>query len=191
MGRHPNRCAPGRGFTLVEMLVAMVLTLILVTAIAQFYAIVGDSVKDGRAMIEMGGQMRAAVQRLQADLALVTVSLVPWTDEGAASGYFEYFEGAANDYNANGNFYTSGPNNGLPIIDATEDLRDATGTFVANGDGIPDLQQFGVTNLLGDGDDFLAFTIRSSGQPFTGRYANPINTGTPVIYTSQLAEVAW
>src|SRR4051812_18919550 len=47
-------------FTLVELLIAMVLTLILITSIAQFYAIVGDSVKDGRAVIEMGGQMRAA-----------------------------------------------------------------------------------------------------------------------------------
>src|SRR6478736_2752953 len=110
-----------RGFTLVEMLVAMVLTLLLVTAIAEFYAIVGDSVKDGRAMIEMGGQLRAAVQRLKADLDLITVTVAPWSDEGSASGYFEYFEGIANDYNANANFYTSGANSGLPIPDATED----------------------------------------------------------------------
>src|SRR5689334_11404316 len=125
-GPSPRPSPRGRGseggFTLVEMLVAMVLTLLLVTAIAEFYAIVGDSVKDGRAMIEMGGQLRAAVQRLKADLDLITVTVAPWTDEASASGYFEYFEGIANDYNANGNFQiTSGT--AVPIIDATEDVN--------------------------------------------------------------------
>src|SRR5687767_3881934 len=88
--------APGHcrsGFTLVEMLVAMVLTLILVTSIAQFYAIVGDSVKDGRAMIEMNQQLRATVERLKSDLDQVTVPVVPWADEGGAAGYFTIFEG--------------------------------------------------------------------------------------------------
>src|SRR5262249_24293594 len=116
------------------MLVAMVLTLLLVTAIAEFYAIAGDSVKDGRAMIEMGGQLRAAVQRLKADLDLITVTVQPWTDEGSASGYFEYFEGIANDYNANANF-----SGGSPIIDATENL---------DGNTTPDLIDLGVTNTL-------------------------------------------
>src|SRR6478609_1988737 len=105
-----TRCArvsrPRTAFTLVELLIAMVLTLILITSIAQFYAIVGESVKDGRAIIEMGGQMRAAVERLRADLDQMTVAVVPWTDDGGASGYFEYFEGTACDYNANANFTT-------------------------------------------------------------------------------------
>src|SRR3954451_24321067 len=67
--RPMSRCAAGRGrqecllhalgavrraFTLIEMLIAMVLTLILVYAIAEFYAFIGDTVKDGRASIEMG-----------------------------------------------------------------------------------------------------------------------------------------
>src|SRR6185295_6251929 len=56
-----------RAFTLVELLIAMALTLILVYAVAQFYAFVGESVRDGRAQIEMGGQLRAASQRLQDD----------------------------------------------------------------------------------------------------------------------------
>src|SRR4029077_16120221 len=104
------------------------------------------------------GQLRAVVQRLKADLDLITVTVTPWTDEGSASGYFEYFEGIANDYNANGNFDTSGPNNGLPIPDAIEDL---------DNNGILDMLEASppVSSTVGDGDDFLAFTIRSSGQP--------------------------
>jgi len=169
----------------------MVLTLILVTAIAEFYAIIGDSVKDGRAMIELGGRLRAAVERLTADLDLITVSVVPWTDDGSSSGYFEYFEGRGNDYDADAD----------GIVDATLDV---------NGNNINDLIENGLTNLLGDADDFLAFTIRANGQPFSGRYfapsslpagSRPIITSTtsslaasattPAIVNSQLAEVVW
>jgi prepilin-type N-terminal cleavage/methylation domain-containing protein len=180
-----------RAFTLIELLVAMVLTLILVTAIAQFYAIVGDSVKDGRAIIEMGGQLRAAVERLKDDLDLITCATVPWIDYGAASGYFEYREGVACDFNANGNFTQAAPI--LPIADSAEDMVNVA-TNQANPNGQFDLLEYGVTNMVGDGDDFLAFTIRSSGQPFTGRYTYPVRTTNPVIpiiYTSQLAEVVW
>src|SRR5687768_4536190 len=112
---HPSSPARRPAFTLIELLIAMVLTLILVTAIAQFYAVVGDSVKDGRAIIEMGGQLRAAVERLKDDLDLNTVTTTPWVDYGAAAGYFEYREGIACDFNANGNFAQSAPF--LPIID--------------------------------------------------------------------------
>ena len=90
-------------FTLVEMLIAMVLTLIMVAAIAEFYARVGDSVKDGRAMIEMGSQMRNAVTRLKGDLELLTLSVGTVNDDGAGSGYFEINEGAGSDNDVNGN----------------------------------------------------------------------------------------
>src|SRR5258708_883590 len=90
---HSIHTAIRRAFTLVEMLIAMALTLILVYAIAQFYAIIGDTVKDGRAMIELNQQLRAAVQRLKSDLDLLTVPVVPWADESGAGGYFEYNEG--------------------------------------------------------------------------------------------------
>lgn len=166
------------GFTLVELLIAMVLTLILITSIAQFYAIVGDSVKDGRAVIEMGGQMRAAVERLKADLDQITVALVPWTDDGAASGYFEYFEGAGCDYMPDGS------------------------TLITTSAQISTLASNGVTNTIGDGDDFLAFTIRTDGVPLNGRYTAPAGIITsqyalkaantvPRIENSQLAEIIW
>jgi type II secretory pathway pseudopilin PulG len=176
----PRTLAPSGGFTLVEMLVSIVLTLILVTAIAEFYAIVGDSVKDGRAIIEMGGQLRAAVERLKSDLDLITVSVVPWTDDGSASGYFEYLEGRANDYDADGDF----------VADSSEDGLDASGNAVSGGNGIPDVIDLGVTNTIGDGDDFLAFTIRSSGAPFTGRYTPVVGNVTSIV-SSPLAEVVW
>jgi hypothetical protein len=153
-----------RAFTLVEMLIGMALTLILVYAIAEFYAYLGDSVKDGRAMIELSSSLRGGTQRLKADLAMLTSTVQPWNDDGNASGYFEIVEGAASDIDIDG--------------DGDADLDD---------DGISDLAEAastGPTNLMGDGDDILAFTIRSAGEPLTGRYLG----GT---LASDTAEVIW
>jgi len=174
-------------FTLVEMLIAMVLTLIMVAAIAEFYAYVGDSVKDGRAMIEMGGQMRAAVQRLKSDFDQITISVVPWADDGAAQGYFEYREGRLflnpNNNSIESYIATDYDSNANNVIDATidEDM---------DNDNVNDLLQSGATDLLGDCDDYLAFTIRSNGEPFSGRWYDPNDTRHEIVY-SQLAEVVW
>src|SRR5262245_54632606 len=91
LSRRPRHWIQQPAFTLLEMLIAMALTLIMVGAIAQFYAYVGETVKDARAMIELNGHMRAAVQRLKTDLDCVTAQAIPWADEG--SGYITIFEG--------------------------------------------------------------------------------------------------
>ena len=142
-----------RAFTLVEMLVALALTLILVYAIAHFYAILGDSVKDGRSMIEMNQQLRAVVERLKSDFDLVTVPVVPWADEGGAAGYFEIREGAASDADVNGDY---SPDAEFQFVDLNNDLK--LDGFSAD-----------VTNLLGDCDDVIGMTIRAGGTPYTGQ----------------------
>ncbi len=154
---HSRRGGPApRAFTLVEMLVALALTLLLVYSIAHFYAIVGDAVKDGRAMIELNQQLRAVVERLKSDLDLVTVPLVPWADEGGAAGYFEIREGfiasAASDADVNGNYR----------LDENFDIPPGNGGF-----GLPN-----VSDLLGDTDDIIAMTIRAAAIPFTGQIVN-------------------
>jgi prepilin-type N-terminal cleavage/methylation domain-containing protein len=154
-----------RAFTLVEMLIAMALTLILVYAIAEFYAYVGNTVKDGRAMIEMNNLMRVATTRLKADLELLTVPVVPWADDGSSMGYFLIYEGAAKDWDVNNN----------TLLDLTEDL---------NTNSIPDIQEANISSLNGDSDDVLAFTIRSPNEPFTGQHLG-------VTISSSLAEVIW
>jgi hypothetical protein len=98
--------------------------------------------------------------------------VAPWTDDGSASGYFEYYEGRGNDYEP---FAHIAPGSDPSFNMAT---------------GFAGLANNGVTNGLGDGDEFLAFTIRSAGQPFTGRQYD-ISTGTTYIINSQLAEVIW
>src|SRR4051794_32925123 len=150
----PQPPAPRSGFTLVEMLVSMALTLILVYAIAQFYAIVGDAVKDGRSMIEINQQLRAVVERLKSDLDQVTVPIVPWVDEGGAAGYFEIREGVASDWDINGNY--------IPDVEFDQAID-------LNGNGIPDFTEPNVSNLLGDIDDWIGMTIRAGSVPFTGQ----------------------
>ena len=154
-----------RAFTLVEMLIAMALTLMLVYAIAEFYAYVGTIVKDGRAMIAVASELRGVTQRLKSDLDLLTCPVVPPIDDAAGLGYFELFEGSAKDWDANGN--------------GTSDISED-----ADMNSVNDLVDQNVSTLIGDGDDLLAFTIRTGGEPFVGRW-----NGTMV--TSSVAEVIW
>lgn len=109
-----DRLVPGRrqhrdrrrasAFTLVEMLVAMAVTLILIFALAQAYAIVGDVVSQARAAIELSGSLRSVAHRLEEDLGSLTVPVRPWADESGAHGYFEYYDGRSTDkdWNADG-----------------------------------------------------------------------------------------
>lgn len=193
LGR-PSYGAPPRAFTLIELLIAMTLTLMLVYAIAQFYAYVGETVRDGRAQIEMGGQLRAAAQRLQQDLAELTVRVGGRIDPGSAQGVLEIWEGGASDSDANGD---QGDGNGDGAFDDVSgffipnDLLNANGTPLdANGDGKPD------SAMLGDCDDILVMTIRSQGEPFVGRWCVQVPNSNPPQYTyqtvqSNLAEVIW
>jgi prepilin-type N-terminal cleavage/methylation domain-containing protein len=130
-----------RGFTLIEMLVAVAVSMIMMLAIAQIFLLLGNNMDKGRALIEMSGQLRNVTHRLQEDLDGLTCSTLPWTKTDAGDGYFEYIEGAGNDAGA-------------------------------------------VSTMLGDVDDLIAFTARSKGKPFTGRY----NGG---VAESELAEIIW
>jgi hypothetical protein len=184
--RHPFPVPGGAAaFTLVEMLIAMALTLILVYAIASFYAIVGDAVKDGRSMIEMNQQLRAVAERLKDDLDRVTVPITPWADEGGAAGYFWIKEGgihfttalpfAASDWDINANNVPDAE------VDAGVDLNgdgvlDVQGVDF-DGNGVSDFQEPNVTNLLGDCDDLFGATIRAGTVPFTGQRVDVLANG--------------
>jgi hypothetical protein len=163
------------GFTLVEMLIAMGLTLIMVVAIAEFYGYVGTTVKDGRASIEMSAQVSNAASWLKSDLDLITVPVRPAADDGSGHGYFEVGEGIGYDLD---------PQNGTTL----------SSTLDTDNDGIPDYIQVGgnVSNLRGDTDDYLAFTIRSKGQSLVGQHQAIRGDPTSLVsVSSSLAEVVW
>lgn len=100
------------GFTLTEVLVAVVLTLILLGLMIRAFAITGAEVTKGRALLEMAGQLRTTSDLLRKDLSRLTVSTRTFNRTGSASGYFEYIEGLSNDSFAhtfqNGNADPSG-----------------------------------------------------------------------------------
>ena len=122
-----------RGFTLIEMLVSLAVTLIMMGAVVTLFATIADSVSGSRSMLEISDRLRAARNQIQLDLqgATANPSKDPPMRPEAGEGFFEVMEGAN---------------------------RDST-----NAASLP-------LSLIGDTDDLLAFTVRSRGAPFVGRF---------------------
>ena len=161
----PIRAHRRSGLTLVEMMVSVTITLLVVFAIVQVFDIMGQTVAMGRATIEMAGQLRSVTNTLQRDLDNLTCPVEPWIDPDAGLGYFEYIEGMV-------------ASNGFPSTDFDADgdnALDADRTL--DTDGV-----FGVLGAshFGDVDDALFFTVRSEGEPFTGKFVYYTNGATIV-----------
>src|SRR5436190_9438946 len=65
------------GFTVLELLVSLVVTLIMMGAVVTIFGLIGDNVSGARATIEMSERLRAAKNLLQRDLAGVTATMMP------------------------------------------------------------------------------------------------------------------
>src|SRR5687768_6336269 len=86
------------GVTLVEMLVALVVTLIMMGAVITIFGFITERVTDSRSMIETNSRLRSAVHRLREDLSSITVEPIPWQRPEAGQGYLEILEGPARDF---------------------------------------------------------------------------------------------
>ncbi|MCH2115173.1 MAG: prepilin-type N-terminal cleavage/methylation domain-containing protein [Pirellulales bacterium] len=162
--------------TLIEMLVGMAITLVMMAAVVTLFANIGEGVRNRRASMEMGGQLRVARARLFKDLAGATCPAVTWQEPGSDNGYIELIEGSATDLESG--LLTDGiPENGE--LDYTVSLVPGSNLLPLPAGAVTD------GRALGDYDDILALTVRSSGEPFTGR-----GPGNEVIQ-SDLAEVVW
>ena len=152
-------------FTLIEMMVAMAVTLLLMAALGRGFAFIGETIRDSRAQVELTNELRDITNRLQTELASCTVSLQPCVTQEDPSGYFMYYEG--------------------PITDATSSL------FLAETvDGSTQTAH----SRYGDFDDYLAFTAVATGDNwFTGKVPrfvldqktvdfNNLVNGTSVVY---------
>ena len=86
------------GFTLVEMLVAMTVTLLMMAALARAFAYVGTQIQESRADTQLATSLRDVTTKLQDDLGQCTVELKPNTGlEEDQNGYFLYYEGPVTD----------------------------------------------------------------------------------------------
>jgi prepilin-type N-terminal cleavage/methylation domain-containing protein len=178
-----------RAFTLVEMLVAMAITLVMMAAVVTLFANVSNSVRNRRATIEMTGLLRHVRNTLQQDLQGATCPGVTWQRPDSNHGYIELIEGILSDLN--------------PTIlindldgDLQPDLSPSLSTIPRNNIGAdgadgttPDgkisareleshYKNVGsfVPGGLGDHDDVLMFTVRNEHEPFVGRMPTVIRT---------------
>ncbi len=163
-----------RGITLVEMLIAMAITLVMMGAVVTLFANVSDSVRNRRATVEMGGQLRHVRNVLQADLANATCPGLTWRRPESNQGYIEIIEGLYREGNAS-NLIDAVPSTNTnwpptprnPEIDHTTSLVPASNLPFTEVAG----QERWITDgaALGDYDDILMLTCRNEHEPFVGR----------------------
>lgn len=216
----PNRSLPTAhcplptrsGLTIVEMLVAMAITLLIMAAVVTVFANVSSSVTRRRATIEMSSALRNVRETLARDLAGATCPAVPWQRPESNVGYIEIIEGPQNDYypsihlfDGNADGQPDPISSTLPGIDLTLSslpgsnlggtaLNDFKGNGLTIGSNTPIGPGTSLENTptdgrgLGDGDDTLMLTVRNEKEPFVGRI--PLRVGTQnTPSTSQFA--AW
>ncbi|TWT74170.1 prepilin-type N-terminal cleavage/methylation domain-containing protein [Allorhodopirellula solitaria] len=178
--RHLTRTRSRSAFTLVEMLIAMAITLLMMAAVARAFAFVGERVRDSRGNVSLSSELRDVTTRLNDELRRCTVPLDPVDgDDPEPNGYFEYYEG--------------------PMTDATTTILGRYSTI--------DDQTVAQDSRFGDLDDYLAFTaIAPPGAWFTGQVpayilntaldpasgsATEIAANTPVVIRSRYAEIVY
>lgn len=197
-----RRSAPTRrsAFTLVEMLIAISITLVMMATVVGVFATLSESVSKRRAAIEVGGQLRHVRNTLQRDLAGATCPVSPWQKAESDTGYFEIVEGLHAD------FYPSGLTDEGSASPTPGEIDHAASTLPASNLNF----KTGATTDwvtdgggLGDYDDILAFTSRNEKEPFTGPApdANQITGSDPAsltfnrwrsqVISSPVAEVIW
>ena len=155
--------------TLIEIMIAAAIALILILAVIRIYVQSAEIIADGRAEIELAGQIRRVGHQLREDLNRATIATRPWPGEG---GYVEIFEGPNWD----------GTNINPPMQPA-DTLLDPMDPYPPQTD-----------DVRGDIDDMLMFTAYSPDRPFVGRFVQKDGMGIVVqVHTieSPLAEIVW
>ena len=162
-------------YTLVELLVALTLSLLVLLAVTTLLSRVGGAMNDARSAMGTSANLHEAAILLRQDLARIPIGLATkprdvanpnaWVDD--RHGYLEIIEG---------------PNGVFPYI-----YRDRTGELVPH----PYVNEQGDFDpTVGDVDDIIAFTaIVKVGVPFRGLIANESNELQ--IAERYAAEIIW
>jgi len=172
------------GFTLIEMLIAMAITLVMIGAVVTLFANLSNSVRDRRAVVEMSGQLRHARNMLQQDLQGATCNGLVWQRPDENQGYIEIIEGQQSDRNPSSMLRdTSLPPDG--VVDAAD--FDVAVSILPRNNAVVDLNNNGriennetdqyytrnpqslALGGIGDFDDTLMLTVRNEHEPFVGR----------------------
>ena len=180
--RRPSSTAASRrrGLTLIEMLVSVALTLLVVLAVVRVFDLLGGNVTESRSILELSGQLRNVSAQLQKDLDRITVRTLPPADGSSSEGYLEIIEGPRSDRDSDGDTIIN-PMDNDPTPFA---VRVHNGTNALPNEIVTPEFHRTVAKILGDTDDMLMATIRSTGKPFKGKILGEV-------YESPLAEVVW
>lgn len=161
-----------RAFTLVEMLVAMAITLVMMAAVVTLFANVSNSVRNRRATMEMSGQIRGVRNVLQQDLQGATCPGLTWQKSESNHGYIELIEGAYREGNAS-NLVDADPSasppRNWPPTPLNPEIDHATSVLPSSNLPFKDATWATDGGGLGDYDDILMLTVRNEHQPFVGR----------------------
>ncbi|MCI0492616.1 MAG: type II secretion system GspH family protein [Planctomycetes bacterium] len=194
------------GITLVEMLIAMAITIVMMGAVVTLFANVSNSIRNRRATIEMSGQLRHVRNMLQQDLAGATCPGLTWQRPESNHGYIEIIEGQYREGNAsrlidaNPSDNTTWPPTVLnPEIDHTTSILPSSNLPYTSDPAKAGWATDG--GGLGDYDDILMLTIRNEHEPFVGRMPSGCRPDDTNAYgfdrwnfqtiESPLAEVVW
>ena len=162
-----------RGYTLLEILVAVTLMLIIMLGLTQLFSSVGTQINNTQATLQLAGDLRGVKTRLESDLKLVTADLskAPPMKSGLNQGYFCIIEGMGA---AHSNALLQTRDYANPSLSITgEDIA-----FTSDSNDPYD-------NTVGDMDDILMFTAYApEGQPFRGLVGGQVRE-------SNMAEIIW
>ncbi len=133
------------GFTILEMLIAMAVTLLMMAALGRAFKLIGDTLKSSRANVELSSRLRTISFRLNDELGRCTTKLAPPRSSGNGEGYLVYLDG--------------------PMTDSTTLQAAVVGTIAGGGiagisrdDAQTKLDAYFPLSRFGDLDDYLAFT---------------------------------
>lgn len=181
-------------FTLIELLIALSLSLFLLLGVTEMFRNVGTSINDTQSTLNMASNLNSTALRLRRDLQEMSVSPNPHpltpssppdvTLPADPNGYLEIIEGMNLPYsllNAN----TSG--NHLPASYLNASNQRVSNVFVDTDNSSDDFTP-------GDVDDILAFTAtRKGGNLFRGRIDGQIFglSTQDCIAETKNAEIIW
>ena len=93
-----NRCCrKHRGITIVEILIAVTISLTVLLALAVAFREMSKEISNGRSVMELATKLRNASEIIRNDLENATVTPRHWTDNSSQLGYFEVGEGPARE----------------------------------------------------------------------------------------------
>ncbi|MEL7264462.1 MAG: prepilin-type N-terminal cleavage/methylation domain-containing protein, partial [Planctomycetota bacterium] len=159
-----NKRDARRGFSLIELMVALAAALLLMAALTRAFGLIGTRIKDSRAELTLSAALRDTSLKLRDDLNLSIASYDPRRASSVTGGYLVYHDG--------------------PMSDATAAVAGGENLDANDGDsGYLPLSRWG------DIDDFLAFTSRApAGTKFTGMVpAGVINVSRRILGATPLA----